>query len=157
VTEKTYSQKIARGFEIADYILLVPAVIGALLATLVAGLFTLVIYGIFFTGVILLVGYYKHARNTLNQKYSAALWIATAVYNSLLLLPCLYYASTLLQTGSFRDIDGRLDEGQIIFFLIVLSVVFGYFTAIILSLKAYSFEKRKSYISFPLSIKSPTI
>ncbi len=137
--ERTYSQKVARAFEIADYVLLIPAGFGAFLATLVFSGFTLLVYGFFIVGVVLLVGYYKHSRGKLGEDHFSALWIATAVYNSILLLPCLYWASIMLQEGIFRS-------GEFMPFLMALSVVGGYLTAVLLAVKSYSFEKRKKYL-----------
>jgi len=137
--EKTYSQKVARAFEIADYILILPAGLGALAATLLFGVFTLLVYAFFIVGVVLLVGYYKHSRGRLSKEHLPALWIGTAVYNFILLLPVLYLASSLLQSRTAGD-------GRIFYFLVVGSIVFGYLAAIISSLKAYSFEKRKKYL-----------
>lgn len=137
--ERTYSQKVARAFEIADYILLIPAGFGVLLATLIFSPFTLLVYGFFIAGVVLLVGYYKHSRGKLGEDHISALWIATAVYNSILLLPCLFWASAMLQQGIFRN-------GEFVSFLMILSVVGGYLTAVLLAVKSYSFEKRKKYL-----------
>lgn len=138
--ERTYSQNVARAFEIADYILLIPAILGAILATLIPSIFTLLVYGFFIVGVVLLVGYYKHSRGKLDERYFSALWITTAVYNFILLLPCLYWASILLQTGSSKSSDG----GKL-FFLMILPIIAGYLTAVLLAVKAYSFEKRKTF------------
>ncbi len=137
--ERTYSQKVARAFEIADYILLFPAGFGALLATLIFSGFTLLVYAFFIAGVVLLVGYYKHSRGKLDESYFSALWVGTAVYNFILLLPCLYWASALLQSRTEGD-------GQIVIFLAALSIVLGYIAAIVSSIKANTFEKRKKYL-----------
>ncbi len=151
--ERTYSQDVARAFEIVDYFLLVPAGLGALMAILMIGwnpLFTFLVYGLLSVGVVLLVGYFKHSRATLNPKHISALWITSALYNFLLLLPSLYYVSYMYQSLLFKDLSG----GRVVYFLINLSIVFAYITAIILSLKAYSLEKRKSVLSVKLI--SPT-
>jgi len=139
--ERTYSQNVARAFEIADYILLIPAILGAVLATLIPSFFTLLVYGFFIVGVILLTGYYKHSRGKLDERYFSALWITTAVYNFVLLLPCLYWGSLLLQTGFSRDSDG----GGKVFFIMILPILAGYLTAVLLAIKAFSFEKRKTF------------
>lgn len=136
--EKTYSQKVAGVFEIVDYILLLPAILGVLLATLIFSGITLIVYGIFVGGVILLVGYRRHARGTLSPDNLSALWIGTAVYNFVLLLPCLIFASKMLQNGA----SGKMGFS----FLFVLGVVFGYLAAIIAAVKAYIFEKRRKFL-----------
>lgn len=143
MTEKTYSQKVARAFEIADYILLLPAGFGALLATLAFSGFTLLVYAFFIGGLILLVGYYKHSRGTLGNEYVPALWIGTAVYNFILLLPCLFWAAMLLQDGIFQNSNGG--DGLMVF-MVGLAIIGGYLTAVLLAVKAYSFEKRKNYL-----------
>ena len=136
--EKTYSQKIARVFEIADYILLVPAILGILLATLFFSGATLVVYGIFIAGIILLVGYRRHWRGDLDPENLTKLWSGTAVYNSILLLPWLFGASKMLQKGVSAD--------SAFFFIFVLAVVFGYLAAIVGAVKAFQFEKRRKFL-----------
>ncbi len=136
--EKTYSQKIARVFEIADYILLLPAIFGVLMATLMFGGATLIVYGIFTGGVILLVGYRRHSRGNLSPENLTALWLGSAIYNFILLLPCLLGASKVLQSG--------FSEETVFYFPVLLGVVFGYLAAVISSLKAYSFEKRRKFL-----------
>lgn len=136
--EKTYSQKIARVFEIVDYILLLPAVLGVFMATLIFSVATLIVYGIFIAGIVLLVGYRRHARGNLRPENLTALWLGTAIYNFILLLPCLFLTSKMLQ----NEVSG--DMGVSFFF--VLAVVFGYLAAIISSVKAYQFEKRRKFL-----------
>jgi hypothetical protein len=141
--ERTYSQKVARTFEVADYILLLPASFGALLATLAFSAFTLLVYAFFIVGVVLLVGYFKHSRGRLGAEYVSALWIGTAIYNLILLLPCLFWAAMILQEGIFRNSDGG---AGMMAFMIGLAIIGGYLTAVLLAVKAYSFEKRKKYL-----------
>lgn len=144
--EKTFSQKVARAFEIADYVLLIPAALGVLLATLLIGAapwFTLLIYGTFILGVVLLVGYFKHSRGRLDEKHISALWIATAVYNTVLLLPYLFYAIFFFQSLS---LDNSMPGDAWKALTLNLVIISGYVTAIILSLKAYSFEKNQKYL-----------
>lgn len=136
--EKTYSQKIARVFEIVDYILLLPSILGVFLATLIFSIVTFLVYGIFIAGVILLVGYRRHARGNLSPENLTALWIGTAVYNFILLLPCLIFASKMLQNG----VSGEMGFS----FLFVLGIVFGYLAAIVGAVKAYQFEKRRKFL-----------
>ncbi len=136
--EKTYSQRIARVFEIVDYFLLLPAGVGALvgLAAIASSpVFSLLMFAILTVGLILLVGYYKHSRGTLNEKYISALWITTAVYNFILFLPWLYFASRVID-----EEDGK--KSFVVLVLFVLSYIF----AIVSSIKAYSFEKRKNIL-----------
>jgi hypothetical protein len=84
--EKTYSPMIARFFEIVDYLLLIPATFGLILASTIPSWFTVIIWTIFLSGVLLLVGYFKHSRDRLNEKYVPALWIGTFFYNLIFLL-----------------------------------------------------------------------
>ena len=148
--EKTYSQKVARVFEIIDYLMLFPAAIGALVGLVLLKqnpLYTLLIYGFLTLGIVLLVGYFKHSRATLDEKYFSALWLITAAYNLVLLIPTLYWASYLLQTGDFKDYSGQHTDGaMVIFFLFLLGVIFSYLAAIVFSIKAFSFERRKKFI-----------
>jgi hypothetical protein len=158
MTERTYSQKIARVFEIVDYFLLFPAGIGALFGLSMIQtdpLYSVLLYGFLTVGIILLIGYFKHSRGTLDDSHFSALWITSAVYNFILFLPALYLASNLLQKNGLRDYEGRFSGGRIFFFLIVVTVVFSYVAAITSSIKAYSFEKRKNISRSQLSILNP--
>ena len=96
MSEKTVSQKIARVFEIVDYILLVPSLAGLFFGLMMlgsgdAGIFGLGIFVVFTIGIILLVGYFKHSRGTLSKAKTRNLWIGTIVFNGIFLLPSLYY------------------------------------------------------------------
>jgi len=130
-----YSQKIARAFEIADYILLAPALFGALAATFVFNFFTMLIYAIFIFGCVLLAGYFKHSRGRLAEKHIRSLWTATAIYNAVLLVPVLIYIFSFFNSYTFYNTDWWKP------FTVALSIAFGYLTAIILSVRAYRFEK----------------
>ncbi len=144
--EKTYSQKIARAFEIVDYFLLIPATFGALVGLAAfrsSPYVALLMYLVLTAGIILLVGYYKHSRNRLAAKYVSALWIASAVYNFLLLLPVLYVVAAMYQNLTF--VKPFIDLSGLLF---MLAIVFAYITAIVLSLKAYSFDKYKKIYGF---------
>jgi hypothetical protein len=146
--EKTYSQRVAGVFEGIGWILLIPTflfmtyVAFMMLLGLLAGRPEALFFGLLFLalpgfGVVLLAGYVKHYDGNLNEKYVSALWIATAVYNSLLLLPWLLGAADILQSSH----DFRYRENWIGIFFWVL-MVFGYNAAIYFSLKAYCFERR---------------
>ncbi|HVE55448.1 MAG TPA: hypothetical protein VNB22_01380 [Pyrinomonadaceae bacterium] len=143
--EKTYSQKVARVFEIVDYFLLLPAGVGALVgffALFGQPLYGLLIYMILGVGMALLVGYFKHSRGRLDEKYISVLWLTTAVYNFLLFLPWLYNASTYLQPSqSWARGENQFTAG----FFLLLAIVLGYIFAIVFSIRAYSFEKRKAF------------
>lgn len=98
--EKTVSQKIARAFEIVDYILLIPSVGGLLLGLAMLGgggrgneglMVAFTIVAAFVIGVTLLVGYFKHSRGTLSAGGTRALWIGTIFYNGIFLTPSLYF------------------------------------------------------------------
>ncbi|MGC2237070.1 MAG: hypothetical protein WA584_12965 [Pyrinomonadaceae bacterium] len=135
-----YSQKIARAFEIAGYLLLIPAGFGVFAASMLikdAPWFTFLIYAIFLFGFVLLVGYFKHSRGRLEEKRVRALWIASAVYNGVLLLPVLGIA--LITVKDFLNGYASYDNWTSIGF--VLAVISGYATTIVLSIKAYQFEK----------------
>lgn len=150
--ERTYSQKAARVFEILDYVLLVPTLISLIYPFffIIGGiterspkmvLIGFIPFVIVIPGLILLFGYRKHAKDKLDEKYITTLWLTTAVYNLLLLLPWLFIAAKGLQSSRGVSIEGNL-----IGFLITVSAVFGYIAAIICSLKAYLLEKRKNVL-----------
>lgn len=147
--KKTYSQKVARVFEVIDYFMLLPAGVGALVGFVLLGtnlLYAMLLYGFLIIGMVLLVGYFKHSRGRLDEKYFSALWLTTAVYNFILLLPALYWASIVLQTSDLRDYEGRLDGATVLGFLFILGIVLSYIAAVVFSIKAFSFESRKKYL-----------
>ena len=146
MTEKTYSQKVARVFEIIDYFMLLPAGIGFLVGLAfisVNPLYTVLLYAFLTTGIVLMVGYFKHSRGRLDEKYISALWLTTAAYNLVLFLPCLYRTSRLLQEANFKGYEGN---DELASFMFLLAVVFAYLAAIVFSMKAFSFERRKKLI-----------
>ena len=98
---KTFSQKAARVFEVAGYLLLVPAILSLIypfimvIASLVSlqiqiFVMSLIPFFIFGLGSILLGGYIKHSRGTLDEDKIIPLWGGTLVYNVLPLLPVFY-------------------------------------------------------------------
>lgn len=98
---KTFSQKAARVFEVAGYLLLVPAILSLIFPFLFAVgslvslqihvfIMCLIPFFIFGLGIILLGGYIKHSRGTLDEDKIIPLWGGTLVYNVLPLLPVFY-------------------------------------------------------------------
>ncbi len=151
--ERTYSQKVARVFEIIDYFLLIPAAIGALVgffilfgSPLLGGL----IYAGLGIGIALMVGYIKHSRGKLSQDYISFLWIGTAIYNFMLLMPWLYWVAISLQPSGGFDEEDKPWGG----YIFLMSIVLGYIFAIVFSIKAYSFEKRKAFYQRNQALKS---
>ena len=124
--ERTYSQKVARVFEIVDYFLLLPAAVGAafgFFALFGQPLYGLLIYAVLGVGIALLVGYFKHSRGRLDEKYISVLWLTTAVYNFLFFLPWLYNASTYLQPSqALAERESRLSAD---FFIVACIVIRG--------------------------------
>lgn len=93
--EKTYSQKIARVFEIICYVLLAPTILsliypvffiigGALEGNAAMVFIGFIPFLIVAPGIALLVGYFKHSRGRLKEKNIPALWLETAIYNFIL-------------------------------------------------------------------------
>lgn len=143
MVEKTLSQKIARGLEITDYFLLIPAAFGVFWATIcifAAPLFTLIIWLIAAIGVILMVGYFKHSRSRLNEKYLFLVWGGTVLYNFLLSIPFLYYTFILLKEPSMNGlkIDANLKATVI---LIICSTF--YLVIVTLAAVAYKSARQK--------------
>ncbi|HEX8493995.1 MAG TPA: hypothetical protein VF658_14205 [Pyrinomonadaceae bacterium] len=96
----SFSQKVARFFEIADYLLLTPAIVGLLFSLMIVGnapWFTLIIAVSFAAGCYLLIGFFRHSRGRLNDSEISRLWYATIVYNFIDLI------ATLLIAGASRD------------------------------------------------------
>jgi len=150
--EKTYSQKVARIFEIVDYFLLIPAAIGAFFGffVLVGSPFTawyaILFYVFLVVGLVLMVGYFRHSRGYLDEQNISFLWITSVVYNFLLLLPWLYGAASILQGDGLKYYEDNFNVVQIYAYFFLVSIVLGYIAAIVFSIKAYSFEKRKKYL-----------
>lgn len=125
--EKTYSQKVARAFEIVDYLLLIPSVAGILLTFpvfftgmsvafsngepggLALLLFSAFIWTMCFFGCRLMLGYFRHSRGTLDDEYVESLWIKTAVYNAFFLLPTLFFV-VLKSISEPKDFSRDLDS-----------------------------------------------
>ncbi|MBD0326585.1 MAG: hypothetical protein ICV68_09145 [Pyrinomonadaceae bacterium] len=80
----TFSQSLARVFEVIDYALLLPAGYGLLLSLLFiasAPWFSLIILVWFAAGCWLLRGFFLHSRGRLNNAQVYRLWAATIGYN----------------------------------------------------------------------------
>ena len=144
--EKTYSQKLAGAFEVIDYLLLLPAALGAFMGLIFLAqtpVYTLLIFGVIILGIVLMVGYFKHSRGTLNSKYISALWITTAAYNFVFFLPALYWTAMIYQKMSS---EGLNNSNEVLVFFIAIAVVLAYVAAIGLSLKAFSIERYKRFL-----------
>jgi hypothetical protein len=152
--EKTYSQKVSRVFEIICYLLLIPTFVSLIypfimfVSGLTSGqgelaLIGLLPFAIVGVGIALLIGYYKHSRGFLEEKKVPALWMTTAIYNLLLLLPWLGGAASVLQKPNYYRHEAAGIPAE---FLYLLVPIFGYIFAIVFAMKAYSFERRQKYI-----------
>lgn len=127
----SFSQKVARFFEIADYLLLVPAIAGllfSLVALRSAPWFTLIIAASFAAGCYLLSGFFRHSRGWLSEAKIFSLWVATIVYNVIDLIV------TLLIVNASRD--------KVFYFLALWPML-----VILLSAMALSSEKRRLKLS----------
>lgn len=150
---KTFSQKIARVFEVVGYLLLVPAILSLIYPffVLVASLFTLQIHFfmmslipflIFGLGLTLLIGYFKHSRGTLSEEKTIPLWVGTFFYNALPLLPIFYQILTNLDAYQNFNFQGRLPLFS--FFCILL--VLWWAAAVLLSIGAIFSELRENQL-----------
>lgn len=92
--KKQLSEKIAQVFVIADVLFLGPGVLGMIPAVLImlfgilSGqvaffLFALIPVLIFGTGMVLFVGYLRHANGNLGEDKILPLWFGTLIYNGL--------------------------------------------------------------------------
>lgn len=147
--QKTFSQKVARVFEIIDYFLLIPAAIGVLVAVVITfggSVYGLLILAALIVGLALQVGYFKHSRGRLDENHISLLWLSSAIFNFLLFLPWLYGASVMLQNGGLKNYEGETDGGRVFYYLFLVGINLSYIAAIVFSVKAYSFEKRKKYL-----------
>jgi hypothetical protein len=144
MAEKTYSQKVARVFEVISIVLLLPSAFGLFYAgiLIVFGLSSgdlyisfcgLVPFILAAAGITLLVGYFKRSRDRLAEKYISALWIGTIIYNFLLLLPWVLVALYNVKSSSFED-------GLSVLYA-ATALILVYAAAIYFAFKAYSLEK----------------
>lgn len=83
---KSFSQKVARFFEIVDYILLLPATLGFLYSLMLFPVGPMIVGGWYALGVLLLRGFYRHSRGQLTNKEAVRLWGFTFGYNLIDLL-----------------------------------------------------------------------
>lgn len=112
--EKSYSEKLARVFEIVGYVLLIPIIFKGILWIIplfiyggilsFAALFSrkhfiygaiffavyFVMLGIFIFGIRLLVGYFRHSRKRLEKKKVDKLWVKTIIFNAIFFFPAFY-------------------------------------------------------------------
>ena len=108
-SERTFSQSLARFFEVMDYILLVPASYGMLLVLLMAVSAPLAAKGMalgmmcwFIAGCFLLRGFFRHSRGRLSDSGIRILWLATIGYNLVdLTITCLIAQSSRADMGFF--------------------------------------------------------
>jgi hypothetical protein len=143
---KTVSQKIARVFEIAGYLWLLPSTVSlifpvmfaimAILAGNPSGLIALaVIFGIFGAGVFLLVNYYRHSRGWLDEEKILPLWFGTLVFNLIFLSPVIYFYWSM-PSPDYGYHDSQIvtyNSSQIIILLMWLLPPFWWTTAALLS------------------------
>lgn len=89
-----YSQKVARFFEICDYILLIPVIFllfFALIGLLGGVIIFLLPFLIFTVGLLLFIGCSKHSRANLDEEWIFSLWFWTIIFNLIPLLVMAYY------------------------------------------------------------------
>jgi hypothetical protein len=140
--KKTVSENIARVFEIAGYLWLVPSIVSLFLPLLYSIMFILsgfpegifaaaFIVGIFGAGVFLLQRYYLHSRGWLDEKKILPLWYATLAFNLTFLLPSIYFYYGALSLGySYGSGD------EIVMILLWHLPLFWWTTAVLLSIAA---------------------
>jgi hypothetical protein len=84
--QRNFSQKVARFFEIADYILLLPATLGLLYSLMLLPIGPIIIGGWYALGVLLLRGFRRHSRGQMSNDDAVKLWSFTFGYNLIELL-----------------------------------------------------------------------
>ena len=140
---KTFSQKVARIFEIVGYVMLIPALISLiypllmLLGSLAELRFDLFLYCsipfiLFGIGTTLLVGYIKHSRGTLDEGKIIPLWGGTFFFNCLFAVPTFYFSLSWLTNVKNIQTEQFLNP----FALVYLFIIFWWFCAVFLSVVA---------------------
>lgn len=83
---KSFSQKVARFFEIVDYVLLLPATLGLLYSLMLFPIGPIIVGGWYTLGCLLLRGFYRHSRGRMKTSDAVKLWSFTFIYNLIELL-----------------------------------------------------------------------
>ena len=123
--KKSLSEKIARVFEIVNYLFIIPAVlllglsliiflIGLFTLNLVTSLYCLVSILVFGLGITLFVGYVKHSRGNMVESKIIPLWMGTFLYN---VLPLMYVCFKFF--ADYREKIVLGDLGEFTMFLIL--------------------------------------
>lgn len=132
----THSQSIAKVFTIIGYIMLIPAVLGVLASFLTASPMIIIPLSLLFFGSWLLRSYQRHWRGDLKEENIKAMWISSAIFNSMLLLPqILFFSQTLSLNELSESIKSSGGYGSI-----YLSIVIWQLFAIFLSISAIRSE-----------------
>lgn len=137
MSEKTYSQQVARVFEIAGYVMFSLALIYPLYLMRFSGPLGILIYIIYLfifliipllipvfligAGTILFVKYCKHSRGRLDEEKVIPMWSGTFFFNLILLLPAgyLYYSRYFIDE---RFVSDPLADGYVFLFFTALVV-----------------------------------
>lgn len=133
--KKSYSQRIARVFEIANYFLApVPIAFGGLILVLAPLLFlpVLLIWIFCAPGLWLAAQYFKHSRGDLDDEKTSPMWIATIVFNGLLLLVNLSFVYPDYNSGRDSLYLRTFQRTELVWIVLVI----WWAAAIILSLTA---------------------
>ncbi len=98
--EKSYSEKVARIFEIGCYFMIVPAVFG-LLYSVFSIILVIPVAIIFALGVLLFSCYADHSRGTLELNKVRIMWFSTILFNGLFSVPTVYsFANKIYEKGN---------------------------------------------------------
>ncbi len=134
----THSQSIAKVFTYVGYILLIPAILGTAISLLTVYL-AIIPIAISSVGIYLLMGYRKHGKGELNEGKIISLWVKTAIFNFVLLVPSILVA---YQNESIHTINEWL-TGNIAARL-YFSIVMWQLMAVLLSISAVADELRSN-------------
>lgn len=144
IMKKSFSQKVARVFEIIGYLWLVPGILGLIfpLLGLIGSLMSLTFSSFlilmlpflaFGLGVKLLVGYYRHSRGTLDEEKIRPLWIGTFLFNLVPFVPSFYLFCESYLKRQNRTYP-QVDDSPFVFFGLLIS---WWGIAVLLSICAY--------------------
>jgi hypothetical protein len=100
----SFSQSLARFFEIIDFILLVPSSYGLLMSLMFLGaapFLMLAIWGWFAAGCLLMRGFFRHSRGRLERAQVSRLWWLTIGYNMVDLALLWMMAASNMSMGLF--------------------------------------------------------
>lgn len=139
---KTPSQNIAELFTIISFVLLIPGFFGMLMILWLALISPLCLLALIVPtiGIVLLIGYFKQSRGTINKKRIFPLWIGTFLYNLMFLsLASIYH----YKQYTSEIVSHSYNNSSPLFSLFMAFLTAWWLAAVLLSITAIYSEKTR--------------